>query len=74
MWYRVFCLDGLEVPGDLLVQTIKAQDIQVNAEFAPSFADWHSCSLQSGTGGPIYLERYLLNEDDLRHDLNTWAA
>jgi hypothetical protein len=35
---------------------------------------WTAGELRLGPGSPVYLERYLTQEDSLRDDLNSWAA
>jgi len=74
MWYRVFCrsADTLE-PGELVAR-LAASGRSARAEFRPDGRDWTSGAIQFGGGTPVYVERFRTAEDDLRNDLNTWAA
>jgi len=74
MWYRVFCRSDAGVaPTDLLAQ-VQQPGRPVRGDFRGDDLGWTAAELSLGTGTPVYVERYLTVEDDLRDDLNTWAA
>lgn len=71
MWYRVFCRSPVEVkPGDLL----GALGGNLEASFRGDDLGWTAVKLKLGAGTPIYVERFLTSEDELRDELNTWAG
>jgi hypothetical protein len=74
MWYRVFCrsTDSLE-PRDLVAR-LTTGGRPVRGEFQPDDLTWSSGALRLGSGTPVYVERLGTAEDNLRNDLNTWAA
>ena len=75
MWYRVFCRSGQEVkPADLLAH-LQAAGLVVEGHFRGDDLGWTAAELVvRGGGTPVYVERYLTEQDDLRADLNTWAG
>ena len=74
MWYRVFCRSGAEVkPAEMLSQ-LGALAARVTPHFKGDDLGWTSAELTVEVGTPIYVERYLTQEDGLREDLNSWAA
>ena len=74
MWYRVFCRSEVEVkPADLLAR-VQQPGRPVTGSFRGDDLGWTAAEFSLGTGSPVYAERYLTGEDDLREDLNTWAA
>jgi hypothetical protein len=74
MWYRVFCRSGDEPKPDDLLARLQSPDRPVTARFKGDDLGWTAAEFTVGTGTPIYVERYLTTEDNLREDLNTWAA
>lgn len=74
MWHRVFGRsDNPLLPSDFL-EHLHAQDLPVTAHFRGDDLGWTATELRLGQGSPVYLERFLAKEDDLRDDLNSWAA
>jgi hypothetical protein len=70
MWYRVFCRSETEVkPYDLVAHAGSA-----TARFRGDDLGWTAVEFLLGPGTPVLVERFLTGEDDLREDLNTWAA
>lgn len=74
MWYRVFStLPDDTPPADLLAH-LEERGLIVRGDFRGDDLGWSSAELRYGPGGPVWLERWLTAEDDLRDDLNSWAA
>jgi hypothetical protein len=48
--------------------------LSVTGHFKGDDLGWTSCEMSFGPGSPLLIARYLTKEDDLRNDLNTWAA
>jgi hypothetical protein len=74
MWYRVFCrsTDAPEPRG--LMARLVSTTRPVGGEFHPDDRGWASAAFRFGAGTPVYVERFRVADDDLRNDLNTWAA
>jgi len=74
MWYRVFCRSEAEVKPAELQARAQQPGRPVTGDFRGDDLGWTAAELSLGSGSPVYAERYLTGEDDLREDLNTWAA
>jgi hypothetical protein len=74
MWYRVFCRSDAEVRPDDLLARVQQPARPVTASFRGDDLGWTAAEFSLGSGTPVYVERYLTGEDELRDDLNTWAA
>lgn len=75
MWYRIFCRNAEAPSATVLLDHLHRLGLSVAGEFhGDSELNWLSGQIQLGSGSPISLERYLTADDDLRNDLNTWAA
>jgi hypothetical protein len=74
MWYRVFCRSAEELPpGDLLAK-VRESGCPVEARFRWDNLGWTTADFVLGQGTPVFAERYLTDTDELRGELNTWAA
>jgi hypothetical protein len=75
MWYRVFGLDATPVSPAALAGHLHAAGLPVEPHFKGDDLGWTSGQIiLPGGGTPVVLERYLTTEDDLRDDLNAYAA
>jgi hypothetical protein len=74
MWYRVFASQLTDLPPSALVEALHEQDFAVESHFRGDDLGWFGCEFRLGVGTPVYLERFLAKEDEIRDDLNTWAA
>src|SRR5262249_43473221 len=75
MWYRVFGLKSEMVQPALLQEHLRRLDVDVPFEVRGDDLGWTACTLQLVAGSsPLHVERYLTEEDDIRDDLDTWAA
>jgi len=74
MWYRIFCrASDAPTPADLL-EHLHAAGLPAVGHFRGDDLGWTAAEILLGPGSPVYVERFLTKEDDLRHDLNTWAG
>jgi hypothetical protein len=74
MWHRVFCRSAAEVlPAELLAR-VQAPGRTVEGRFKGDDLGWTAAEFDLGAGTPVHAERYLTDTDDIRDDLNTWAA
>ena len=75
MWLRVFCPTTMEPPPAVIAGHLHAVGVPVTPHFKGDTHGWTSGELHlPGDGTPLLLARYLTREDDLRADLNTFAA
>ena len=74
MWYRAFCQLADDVPPSELLAHLHGQGLIVEGHFRGDDLGWSGGEIRFGPGGPVWLERWLTAEDDLRDDLNSWAA
>jgi hypothetical protein len=75
MWYRVFGKSDTEPSVEALAASLQAEGLVVEPHFKGDDLGWTSGALRFPEGGtPIYLERYLASEDEIRDDLNAYAA
>jgi hypothetical protein len=75
MWYRVFGISPRQPEPAALAERLHAAGLAVEPHFKGDDLGWTSGELRlPGGGTPILLERFLASEDDLRDDLNAYAA
>ena len=74
MWYRVFCRSGSRIAACGAARAVQQPGRPVGGNFKGDDLGWTSAEFKLGAGTPVYAERYLTREDDIRDDLNTWAA
>jgi hypothetical protein len=74
MWYRVFGLSETEPSPAALAEHLHACGLAVEPHFKGDDLGWTSGEFRLPVGSPVLLARYLTKEDDLRDDLNTYAA
>jgi hypothetical protein len=74
MWYRVFCrTEAVPSPAELLA-ALQAAGLDVRGHFRGDDLGWTAADIALGSSTPVQVERYLTEADDLRDDLNSWAA
>ncbi len=75
MWSRVFGRLPDEVPPAAIAEHLHAAGLAVEPHFKGDDLGWTAGELRLPAGGtPVYLERHLTAEDDLRDELNAHAA
>jgi hypothetical protein len=74
MWYRVFSLSLKEVLPSALAAHLHAIGLPVEPHFKGDDLGWTSGELRFPGGGKLLLDRYLTDVDDLRPELNAFAA
>jgi hypothetical protein len=74
MWYRIFCRADDPLPPGALLERLHGAGLAVEARFRGDDLGWTGAELTIGVGSPVSVERYLAKEDELRNDLNSWAA
>ena len=75
MWYRAFCRSTTELPPAVLAEQLHAAGLAVEPHFTGDDLGWTEARLiLPGTGSPVGVSRYLTAADELRKDLNGFAA
>lgn len=75
MWYRVFGKSETEPSPAVLAASLHEQSLIVEPHFKGDDLGWTAGEFRFPNGGtPIYLERFLASEDEIRTDLNAFAA
>jgi hypothetical protein len=74
MWLRVFSPNSTEVPPAELAGHLHAMGFAHEPHFKGDAHGWTTGELRPTSGSPVMLARYLTTEDDLRDDLNAFAA
>jgi hypothetical protein len=74
MWYRVFGRSDVEPSPAALAAHLHAAGLAVEPHFRGDDLGWTEGELRLRVGAPVLLSRYLAHEDDLRDDLNAYAA
>ena len=75
MWHRVFSLSAESPPPSALAGHLHAAGLPVVPHFKGDDLGWTAGELVlPGGGSPVLVTRYLTAEDDLRADLNAFAA
>ena len=75
MWHRVFGLNADPVPPAALAEHLHAAGLPVEPHFRGDDLGWTVGDLAlPGGGAAVRVERYLADHDDLRGDLNAFAA
>ena len=75
MWYRVFGRSESEPFPAKLAEHLHALGLPVEPHFKGDDLGWTAGELRlPGGGTPVFLERYLAGADDIRDDLNAFAA
>ncbi|CAN5517605.1 hypothetical protein BH11PLA2_BH11PLA2_09520 [soil metagenome] len=74
MWHRVFGRSAVNISPALLTEHLHALGLAVTPHFKGDDLGWTSGELHLATGSPVMLDRWLTETDDLRDDLNGFAA
>jgi hypothetical protein len=74
VWYRIFGRNEFAVAPAALLEHLRGLGLAVEGHIRGDDANWTTMELHLGVGTPVYLERYLTKDDNLRDDLNAWAA
>lgn len=75
MWLRVFSIKEVAPDPAKLLEHLQGQGFAVRGDFGGDALGWFRADLRlEGEAEPIPLHRYLATEEDLRDDLNSWAA
>src|SRR5271165_6945791 len=75
MWFRVFGVGDQPPDSGELLKHLNGMGLQVKGRFESDDLGWFRGELLlAGNDQPLVIERYLADEDDIRHELSAWAA
>jgi hypothetical protein len=75
MWYRVFGLKRDQVPPIVLAEYLHSLGLPVEPHFRGDDTGWTNVQLiLPGNGTPVSVDRFLTDVDELRDELNAFAA
>lgn len=75
MWFRVFGLNETAPEPVELLAHLHGLGLKVKGDFGGDDHGWFRATLTLPEDGqPLQLQRYLTDTDDIRDDLNSWAA
>jgi hypothetical protein len=75
MWFRVFGTSAAAPEPAALLEHLRGLGVNVEGHFKGDDLGWFGVDfIMSGNPEPFHLDRYLAEEDDIRDDLNAWAA
>jgi len=74
MWYRVFGLGEAEVSPAALQAALRAAGLDGPLHVRGDDLGWTAIDLDVAGGAPLHVERYLTDTDEIRDDLDAWAA
>jgi hypothetical protein len=73
-WYRVFGTSDTEPAPAALLEHLQSVAPGAGAHFRGDDQGWFEAELSCGGPAPLRLERFLASEEDIRAELNNWAA
>jgi len=74
MWYRIFGATESNLEPAALAEHLHAAGLPVEPHFKGDDLGWTSGELRLPNSSPVFVQRYLTKQDDLRDDLNAYAA
>jgi hypothetical protein len=74
MWSRIFCRNDQTLMPSQMLAMLESTGLTCSGDFKGDELGWTSGEIRLSDDTPIMLERYLSKEDDIRDDLNSWAA
>src|SRR5436853_7039050 len=74
-WYRVFGTSAAEPEPAAVLEHLQLEGFEITGQFRGDSAGWFAAEIAfAGGSPPVQVERYLATEDDIRNELNSWAA
>jgi hypothetical protein len=74
-WYRIFGRNDAPVDSPALMEWLRAREPEAVGRFRGDELGWFEVRLQiPSPAEPLVVERFLTKEDEIRGELNTWAA
>jgi hypothetical protein len=72
-WYRVFGGNDVQPAPAAVLEHLQGHGGIVRGDFTGDDAGWYAAVIHCGDT-PLSLERFLASEDEIRAELNSWAA
>jgi hypothetical protein len=74
IWWRVFGIENIEVTPEEICTELTRQDLQFRPTFRGDDQGWFAAQLEMEHETSIQIERFLVREERMRGELNTWCA
>jgi hypothetical protein len=74
VWYRVFAAREDEIEPESLLASLRGLGWEVLGKFRGDDRGWFQAELDAGGGEVLQVDRFLVKEEGVRAELNTWAA
>jgi hypothetical protein len=74
-WFRVFGRSEAAPPPEALLEELHRLGVEAKSHFRGDDLGWFAAEIQLDPDSPpLQIERFLTKEDEIRGELNTWAA
>lgn len=74
-WFRVFGRNDVQLAPAALLEWLHGQGVEATANFRGDDLGWFEANVRfDADTPPLRIDRYLTKEDEIRGELNTWAA
>jgi hypothetical protein len=73
LWYRVFGANDEQPTPAAILARLQEFAAGVRGDFTGDDAGWYAAVIHAG-GAQLHLERFLVTEEGIRAELNSWAA
>src|SRR5262245_5503477 len=75
MWFRVFGTSQVAPEPAALLEHMQNQGLKIEGHFKGDDLGWSGVDfILPDRAEPLHMDRYLTEEDDIRDQLNAWAA
>jgi hypothetical protein len=74
IWHRVFATAGHEIPPAEICAVLTSRDVEFRPTFRGDDQGWFSARFHLAGDSSIQVERYLVREERMRGELNSWCA
>lgn len=75
MWFRVFGTNDIQPEPAQLLEHLHGLGVDIPCDFGGDAHGWFRADFAyDDKAPPLHLERFLAQDDDIRDDLNAWAA
>ena len=74
IWHRVFGANDLEISPEEICTELNSLNVQFRPKFRGDEQGWFAAQFDLEPQSSVQLERYLVREERMRSELNSWCA